>query len=294
MKIAYLLLVHTNPSQVNQLIRSLDNGKNHMFVHVDRKSGIQDEILHNEKVHFVANPLSVKWGDFTLVEATIALCRLAMQFPEEFDYVVFLSGQDYPIKSNEEIEQYFEKHRGKQFFKVRKMPYDDWQHHSGGFDRIRVYFPKQFIDRRHRTWVMRHYWIRLSKALGLTRSIDFFDAYYGCSQWFGASREAMAYIIKFLDDNPDILKFFQNSFIPDEILFNTIIMNSPFKDKVVPHDLRLVEWTKTEENPRIWRTGDIDNLRDSEYLYARKFDIRKDDQVLNRIDSYRRQAARAS
>jgi hypothetical protein len=287
MKIAYLLLVHTNPNQINQLVRSLDNGKNQFFIHVDSKASISDQILKTDKVHFTKNRISVKWGDFTLIEATLELCREAIKSSEDFDYVILLSGQDYPIKSNRQIEEFLENNKGKQFFKVRKLPYDEWPHHGGGMDRVRVYFPKWMIDRRYRTWKMRTLWIKFSKSLGLLRRADFFPEYYGVSQWFCATREAIAYIVSYLEERPGIMKFFRNTFIPDEILLNTIIMNSPFRDQVVPDDKRYLVWTNTKENPLVFRAKNFDELMNADCLFARKFDERVDANIMDLIDEER-------
>ena len=283
MKIAYLLLVHTNPNQINTLIRALDNGKNHFFIHVDQKSDISSRIEESSKTHLLENRISVKWGDFTLVEATIELCRAALNSEEEFDYMVLLSGQDFPLKSNKEIEAFLEQNKGKSFFKVRKLPFEEWGHHSGGMDRVRVFFPKWMIDRRYRTWYLRTLWIKFSKSLRMLRKADFFPEYYGVSQWFCATSDAIRYMVNYLDDNPRIMKFFRNTFIPDEILLNTIVMNSPFADQVVPNDLRHLVWTNTDENPLVFREKDFDDLMAREALYARKFDERVDTKIMDLI-----------
>ncbi len=287
MRIAYLLLVHTNPQQINQLVRALDNGKNQFFLHVDQKSDIASSIDEGDRIHLINNRISVKWGDFTLVEATIALCQEALKKREEFDYMVLLSGQDYPLKSNKEIESFLEANKGKQFFKVRKFPFDEWGHHSGGMDRLTVYFPKWMIDRSYKTWFMRTQWIKISKFLGIQRKVDFFPDYYGVSQWFIASTEAIQYIIDYLNNHPQLLKFFNNTFIPDEVMFNTIIMNSPFKDQVVPDDKRHLVWTTGDENPLVFRAKDFEELMGMDALYARKFDERIDSEIMNMIDEER-------
>lgn len=286
MRIAYLILVHTNPNQVNMLIDRLDNGKNIFFVHVDKKcEKVFEKISKKQNVHFVADRTSVTWGGYSLVDASIKLMRMALKFEMDFDYAVLLSGQDYPIKSNEYIESFFEKNKGKEYFKVRPLPYKRWVHHNGGLDRFEVPYAGFMIGRTARTWRMRTSWVKVSRKIGIAKKRTLFKEYYGISQWFCTSQKALRYLIEYVDQNWKQLGFFRRSFIPDEIFFNTIIMNSPFKDRVVPTDLRFVEWTNTAENPRVWRIEDVDTLCESDRLFARKFDERIDNSVFKELDA---------
>lgn len=38
MEIAYLISVHKDPSQFKRMVKALDNGHSHFFVHVDAKA----------------------------------------------------------------------------------------------------------------------------------------------------------------------------------------------------------------------------------------------------------------
>ena len=45
--------------------------------------------------------------------------------------------------------------------------------------------------------------------------------------------------------------------------------------------MRYIDWNRG--NPYIWRNKDYDELINSEYLFARKFDYNKDKEIINRI-----------
>ena len=51
--------------------------------------------------------VKTEWGGFGLVEATLR-AMADVSRAGNFDKIILLSGQDYPIKSNEEIDQYFQ------------------------------------------------------------------------------------------------------------------------------------------------------------------------------------------
>ncbi|AEV34326.1 putative N-acetylglucosaminyltransferase [Owenweeksia hongkongensis DSM 17368] len=284
MKIAYLLLVHKNADQVNRLIDRLADGDNGIFIHVDKKSDIHKDINKLPNTHFVKHRIKGEWGGYSLIEATMALFDLALACSENYDYYILLSGQDYPLKSNAFIKKFLIQNRGKEFFKIREMPYHHWVKQRGGFDRIEIYYPKWILGNTRKKWIIRNLYVQLCKALGFLKKRQFFKKYYGISQWFAISRNAVEYIYKYSQENVDALKFFKNSLIPDEIFFSTIIMNSHFKDKVEPTDLKLVDWTTGPEMPLIWKEEHISRIINSEALFARKFDMDIDSKVLDQID----------
>jgi hypothetical protein len=57
------------------------------------------------------------WGDFGHVRATLEGIAYLFNNEIEFDYLILLTGQDYPIKPNREIETLLRRSNGKQFMK---------------------------------------------------------------------------------------------------------------------------------------------------------------------------------
>lgn len=284
MKLAYMLLIHKNPNQVNRLINALSDEDVVFFVHIDKSSQIEEQIIKNQNVLIVPERVNVQWGGYSQIKATLCLIEFALKHAEKFDYYILLSGQDYPIKSRSEIKKYLSDHRGKQFFKAHKMPFKYWQMQKGGFDRIEIYYPQFMVGSTRTQYRMRKHYLKLVNRWNLRRKRAIFDHYYGISNWFAATRDCMEYIYKFSEDNSKGLKFFQYSLMADEVYFNSIVMNSPFKSQVVQNDLRLVDWTTGPEIPLIWKESHMEQLRNAEELFARKFDIEVDREVLDLLD----------
>ena len=61
-------------------------------------------------------------------------------------------------------------------------------------------------------------------------------------------------------------------------------MNSPLRDSVVNDELRYVDWTR-DPMPAIFGAGDLELLRRSPKLLARKFDSTYDAEIIDLIDS---------
>ena len=110
---------------------------------------------------------------------------------------------------------------------------------------------------------------------------------YGGSQWWTLTRPAVEHILEFTVANPRIVKFFENTWTPDESFFQTIIGNSSFRARIAKNlTLNFIYW-KGDADPYLafkeWETGQrrrryIDNnfFADGAYgqgqlLFARKF-----------------------
>jgi hypothetical protein len=98
------------------------------------------------------------------------------------------------------------------------------------------------------------------------------------------SREHVEYVHRFAQAHPSFVKFFRFAKSADEIFFQTVLLNSPFKDRIVNDDLRYVDWSSNDCSPQILRGADLPKLAASPKLFARKFDAAVDAAVLDLID----------
>ena len=70
-----------------------------------------------------------------------------------------------------------------------------------------------------------------------------YQPFFGSSYWC-LTRECVTYVNAFVRENPDFVDFFKHLWIPDELFFQTIILNSPFKNRVVNDNLRCIDWSR--------------------------------------------------
>lgn len=76
------------------------------------------------------------------------------------------------------------------------------------------------------------------------------------------------------------MPYFEQVTIPDEMFFQSILLNSPLRDTIVNDDQRFIKWP----GPSVLGVGEFDELRQAPDLFARKFDETVDTAVLDRID----------
>ena len=312
MKIAYIVLAHKYPEQLKRLIIKLDNEETSFFIHIDKKTSnkvynqIVSSLSHLPNVYFL-NRYKCYWGGFGLVKATIQGIKEIFDRNISFDWLILLSGQDYPLKTNSQIKKALEKNEGKLFlthYDYLIPPDKKWP--TSGSDRIdywhfclsnyvRFVFPAKLTANSYlrykilkRPWLQfisflyscLFFWLPLKKR----KFPEGFKPFIG-SQFWCLSRDCVEYIHVFVQQNPDFINFFMYVDIPDEMFFQTVVLNSPFKERVVNDNLFCIDWDNINQTyPKVFVKTDFDRLISSSKLFARKFDMIRDVDILNLLD----------
>lgn len=294
MRIAYIILAHQYPEQLVRLISRLNTETTSFFVHIDQKTS--DEIYHQVTTHLSDLPnvyflqrYKCYWAEFGPVKATLEGIKEIVNQNIPFDYVSLLTGQDYPIKTNKQIEEFLQKNQGKSFIAYEPLPRAVWGG-NGGFDRVN-YWHFRVFSRRVSFPPKPSSQSRVSLLRSLLNFLPFrrkfpenFKPFGGYPYW-SLSRECVEYINDFVSNNHDFVNFFKYVHAPDEVFFQTVISNSSFKESVINDNLRYVSWPKPHSrHPETLTKNDFDKITKSAKLFARKFDMTKDADILNMID----------
>ncbi len=94
---------------------------------------------------------------------------------------------------------------------------------------------------------------------------------YGGNTYWSLTREAVQYVITHTQENPKFLKRFNFTFCAEEMYFQTVLMNSSFKESINHDDLRYMDWTTGRGgNPAFLDETDFKSIINSEKLFARK------------------------
>jgi Core-2/I-Branching enzyme len=280
MAVAYLILAHQAPVHLGRLITSLESESSTVVVHLDRKSD-PEEFMHlaGTNVRFTDERVDVQWGYFSQVEAILVLLRSGLADPRRFDRFVLLSGVDYPLRSAEYIEQFFEAHRDREFINLVEIPDESV---GKPITRLTTYQPDPGtgpVSRRARDLVM-----RIGRRIYRRDYESRLDGRvpYGGSTWWALSREACECIVRFEASEPRVVDFFRHVICPDESFVHTIIGNSQFRDNAV-RNLTYSDWAPGSANPSRITEAHLDRLLTvralgpsavagtHEFLFARKF-----------------------
>ena len=246
MNVAYLITAHDNPEHLRRLVAALSSPSSKLFVHIDRKSNV-GEFSGLEASHIDLTPdrVPVYWADFSLIEAILVLLRKAMADPRHFDRFVLLSGADYPLRSAAAIDRFFARHPETEFINLVEMPAE-----AAGkpLSRLTVYTPRPgdpTIGRGIRKVLMK---------VGKAAPDRDYKAYlrdlapYGGSTWWALSRQACEVILAFVKRETRAVRFFKNTWCPDETFFHTILGNSDLRARVA-RNLTYADWSAGRASP---------------------------------------------
>jgi hypothetical protein len=277
MRLAHLILVHNNPAQLERLLKKMIYSCSDVYIHVDKKSNLTPfeylKLLPN--VYFIKNRKSVGWGNYSMVEATLISMQEILDTQIEYSHINLLSGQDYLLKRMDEIEAFYFVNPEKSFMAYLSIN-EEWQDakkrlikYNLGDLSLPFKFAAQIIV----------------NAFLPNRKIPQNLKPYGRSQWITITPACILYVIEFLRKQPAVLNFFKWTWAVDEIIFQTILLNSPLKETIVNDNKRYIKFENNELNPKILTIADADTLMQSGKFFARKFSIQKDSQILDFIDN---------
>ncbi len=277
-KLAYLIRAHHKPGQLARMIQRLRGDDIRFYLHVSARTPsetyeeMRSELERTPEVHWLPR-VKAYYAGYSLVEAALVGLREIARERDPPDVTMLISGQDYPLRRPEAIGEFFAANRGRTVIEHYRLPTDEhWPDERGGLDRIeRVHFERI----PYRSSILRVPFIRRRFPVELTP--------YGGSTWFALSSDALRYLVAFERENPRVMRFFHRVLIPEEIFFQTVLVNSPLRETLVNRALHYTAWPGGS-HPKTLGVEDFPTLAASDVLYARKFDVERDSLVLDAID----------
>lgn len=289
-KHAYLIIAHRDDACFKTLLEMLDNDRNDLFIHMDIKCRDYDVQTVEHSVRksrvFHIERTSVQWGGESLVLTEIRLLEKAVSV-QQYQYYHLLSGQDLPLKPQNAIHDFFDRHDGKEFVHFQSPQFDS----TGGRGRVRYYhlfqerfgrrvsaFPLRFINSAS---------FFCQKCIGINRNRDV-DFYLG-AQWFSITDGFARYVVA---HEAWVKRVFHYTLCADEIFLQTLLMGSPYKENRYrePMDddyhaiMRRIDWKRGD--PYVFRMSDRQELTETDLLFCRKFDPNVDPDIIQSVKEY--------
>lgn len=276
----------------------LDDERNDIFIHIDKKSTSVDpdaiaSIVKLSTVTFVKRE-KVYWGHISLVAAEYNLFSAAYESPSApYAYYHLLSGADLPLKTQDEIHRFFDASQGREFISFTR---DEMPHRA----MYRWPFSKNFrgflaptrtgrrIFRLEES--IQRVFIRFQEAIGWKNRA--FPLYRKGSEWVSLTHESVGLLLQY---RKRVLRRLRMAKCPDEHFKQTILYL--YSDTVRRQYEELNEYlVKTGQNADLsrssfrfipWGTGslkltmkDWDQLSVAPDMFCRKV---VDDRLAERI-----------
>lgn len=281
-KHAYLIMAHNQPDLLKKLVTLLDDERNDIYIHADvkMKNFQEDEyrkIVKSANIFFTER-INIKWGSYSQIYCELLLLKKAIK--TEHSYYHLLSGVDLPIKSQNVIHEFFERYDGFEF-----VDEDNEIINEICLERIKYYHILNYRKNRL-SEMLKKSSMALQNRLGVNRLKMHKDVHFQKGRnWFSITHEFAKYVV---EKEKWIEQMFEKSFCADELFLQTLARNSKFAMKIcncitmpeVP-DTRHIDWNRGY--PYIFQDKDYEELKRVEALFARKFDLKVDQNIVERI-----------
>lgn len=297
---AYAILAHADRKCLEVLLKLLDDSRNDIYLHLDKKSSpaiIEGLACEKSGLFFIPDDkrVDVRWGDLSFVEAELTLFQEILEAKKNYSYIHLLSGQDLPLRTQDEIHAFFnEVEEGANFVDIAdgeaagenlnvKIDYQYvFTRHQRLYGNKLVGIPRLFLIR-----VIRHLWLNIQKSVGYRRKWGNLKRARGIN-WVSITEDFARYLVL---HKKIILKLFRHTITADEIYKQTMIVNSSFDSTVkCPsrgncRGIRFIDWKQgnNKGNPKIWLEEDWDELNSAYELFARKFSSQIDYEIIKKI-----------
>lgn len=287
MRHAMLMCVHTNFNMLQMFIDLYDDERYDFYILIDKKIPVDEKTILKRypvksKVYFCPR-MEISWAGYSQIEANLLMFEEAAK--RKYDYYHYFQGSDFPIKTCDEVDTFFENHAGKQFVEI--YPKD--------FAKIKCGYYHFFVNNR---WYRKNLFVKAlnkvflfaQKVLHVKRNSDI-QLYHG-SALTSLTHECVVYLLSKRDE---IKKRFNYTLAADEVFLQTMIEKSPFKDDIYKFEkssnanVRLIDWDRRVGNsPHTFVMADYEKLisADEDICFARKFSEDVDFEVVEKLYDY--------
>ena len=275
MKHAYLILAHNEPELLSLLVERLDDVRNDIYIHFDRKLSILPDIkTQHAGLYILKDRVDVRWADVSMLEAEYKLFHAVLDSGSQYSHHHLISGVDLPLKNQDYIHSFFAQHQGKEFVGLHQRPMnshaDRALHYWHPFTRSFRGSGCVFVIKR----ILRYLVVQTQVLLGIRRNTTV--PFHKGGQWVSITRELIDYL---LEQEDRAFTIFSRTFGADEYFVPTLIWDTPFMERLFDATdesrgaMRYIGW-RADGQLIDFTPQDLPVLQQTEYLFARKFNSR--------------------
>ena len=290
-KHAYLIMAHNEFDILEKQLILLDDSRNDIYIHIDKKVKnfnfeYYKNIVKNANLYYTKR-IDVIWGDFSQIQCELILLKQAIL--KNYRYYHLISGVDMPLKTQDEIHDFFKNNNGLEF-----IHFCTEQQAINVRNRVLQYHFMRWCRTRNK--YVNYITQKINTVLDIAQIKTNFERkwdkdikiQYGAN-WFSITHDLAEYVIS---KESWINKYFRYTSCADELFLQTIVYNSRFKDKLYKNEMnddytscmRYIDWKRGE--PYIFKNEDFFELINSDRLFARKFSSKVDNKIINNIYNY--------
>jgi len=274
MNIVYYLLTHKNERQIKRLVTHLQSSENSfVLIHHDAKSPPL-AVPPSDNLVMLDDPVEVRWGHISQVHAMWRGIEWLEKQNHPFDWLIFLSGQDYPVKPLAQIES-----------ELRQSTFDGYVHHEIIHDDPALH------ERDFQAVCMKRYFLRRLKLPGMRPwyfkrrhpYVGGMQCFAG-SSWLNLSYRAVEKLWSRKAMVAALSHYLRQASSSDETVLHTALMNDS-RLKIQNSDKRFIIWRDGAAHPETLGREHLGEILSSDAWFARKVDDIVSSELLDQIDA---------
>lgn len=299
MRVAYLVQTHRTPAQVIRLLGTLRRGSPGAVLVVAHDPAAEPLDPHAlEEVGaglFRPDPRPCR-GYWSMLTPYVQAVELLDRLGTSYDWLVYLSGQDYPVQPLAVSEARWAQggYDGYLTWMDAAAESPEGRRRQG---RLRYLYQYGDLPRAARLlpllrklnglqpWWHVHltYGPRLGHRASRTPFSAGFRPYWG-SQWTTLHRACAERVAEVARTEPALVEYFARTICPDESFVQTVLGNDR-RFRLCNDNLRFIDMQGSRDGrPRILRLADGPTLVTGGFAFARKFDVEVDAAILDWLD----------
>lgn len=285
----FLMQVHKEPLLLKRILKKLAHENHYFLINIDSKSKQRTEleaVVKEQDNVLGITAMNVMHGGFSQISCTVNQMRAGLASPIKFDYFHTLSGQDYPCVNADDFDEFFQKNDRSYMMLDTEQDIENWLH-SKYKERIEHYkfwdiFNGPLSRKLHIAGIFNHltHWI--------PRKCDFLEEICGGWNWFSLRRDAVQYLIEYIESHPNFYRRFKFTHCCDELIYSTIL--NPVSEQygiVRRNSLRFVQWHPNrpyKSLPLVLNINELQDIRESGALFCRKVELGESDALMDSLD----------
>lgn len=264
---AYLIIAHNEFDVLKRLVAALDDVRNDIYVHIDKKVKTLPEFeAKKSRMYVLNNRIDVRWGHYSQIETEILLFETA-QKNGPYDYYHLISGTHLPLKSQNEIHSFYDGMQGMNLFSNFWEPNQHYQEVLK-VHRVNLFLRNYSSPIKVKATVSQWFWkavVAIQRVIGISINNDI--KFYWANNWCSLTEPAVEYLVT---EKEAIRRRYRWSFCGDEFFVPTELMLSDMASTAVSSD-KLLYGAIGRSNASVLTMDDFGNIISSGCLFGRKF-----------------------
>lgn len=313
MRILYLIQTFKNQEQIYRLVQIIKKSSPESIVLISHDFTASDlaigPLINLSEVEILRLNGKGGRGDFSMIQGYLDALEWAFSHNIEFDWLINLSGQDYPTQPLPLIEKFLAETEYDGFLQYFDALSDSERNPWGVKETRDRYFyqywrsgvsipPNSLFSKIVNRVVLginniqpliRLCWLYDCIMVGVSANSRLFNEKFSCyggSYYHTLSKKCVQYLYNFSQENPDFVEYYKNTICPNESYVQTVLINSGLFNLCNSYK-RYIKFLKDQDgsHPRTLTSEDYPTLIKDDIHFARKFEPAKDSRILDTLEA---------